>query len=426
MSDHVIEKLIQIVREDSSEALGCTEPVAVAYAGNVAGQYIDKKNISEIELETSKNIYKNGKSVKIPNTGSYGLDLAAAAGVLSQEAETPFLVFSMVTEQVMEQAEKLLKKGAVKVSYAEEGPDLYIRLRVRSGEEQAEVVISHAHTHVESIRVNGEEIFKDEYREKKIDDDFDIKSLSFAELKKYIDEAPDEMLAFTLRGVEVNRAAAEQGIKGFGSNLGRTLCELKQKGILPDSFVTDTRIMTAAAADMRMGGGECAIMTSGGSGNQGIGVILPIAMVAEHEHASGEKLAKALFFGHCINRYVKEYSGKLSGICGCAIGAGVGASAGVAYILGGTDRQIAGACTNIYANLTGVVCDGAKESCSMKLATSAEEAVIAAYLAVSGVISDANVGVIGGSIEETISNIGRLSRGAFKGVDDLMLQIIDR
>lgn len=149
-------------------------------------------------------------------------------------------------------------------------------------------------------------------------------------------------------------------------------------------------------------------------------------MVAQKENLDEDSLARALFFAHIINRYVKEYSGKLSGLCGCAIGAAIGASAGITFMLGGSEEEIAGACTNIFANLTGMVCDGAKESCSMKLSTSAEESIIAAYLALNGVVTDANVGIVGASIEETIANIGKLSHQGFSKADEVMLEIIDK
>lgn len=195
--------------------------------------------------------------------------------------------------------------------------------------------------------------------------------------------------------------------------------------MLPNNFITDTRILTAAAADMRMGGGTLPIMTSGGSGNQGIGITIPVYIVAKEENLDNDTLARGLFFAHVVNRYVKEYSGKLSGICGCAIGAGIGASAAIAFMLGGDEEQISGACINIYANLTGMLCDGAKESCSIKLSTSSEEAILAAYLSLNGMITNSDVGIVGDSVEDTILNIGRLSHEGFSKVDDLMLEIIE-
>lgn len=420
-----IEELKKIVKEDSTKALGCTEPVAVAYNANVAGSY-GKGNIEKIYCRVSKNIYKNGKSVKIPNTGSYGLDLAAAIGVLVEKSEEAFMVFSKVTEEILNKGKKLIEDGKVVVDYVEDSEDIYVSTKVIYTENTVEAITEKAHTHISKIIVDDEIIYEDELEEENTDSDFDITDLSFKELREIIESGDFEDFKFTLEGIDVNYKAAMEGLKLEGSNLGKALKELKDEGILADDFTTKARIMTAAAADMRMGGGDCPIMTSGGSGNQGIGLILPIAIVAEREGISDDRLSRALFFGHCINRYVKEHSGKLSGMCGCAIGAAIGASAGIAFLLGGGDKEIAGACQNIYGNLTGLICDGAKESCSMKLSTSAEESIIAAYLAVNGVISQPDVGILGESIEETISNVGKLSVDAFNEVDEVMLDIIEK
>lgn len=421
----VLESLIQIVKEDSNEALGCTEPVAVAYCANVAGENIDKDSIQKVDVVVSKNIFKNGKAVMIPNTGSFGLDLAAGVGILAPKSDDAYMVFSQVDESILEKAKKLMAEGKINVSYKKDLPDIYVEITATSNDDSITAVITGSHTHISKIIKNGKVILEIEYKKEKSSDDFDIKKLSFEEIRKLIDQTNAKEFFFTLTGIDVNKKASEEGLKGTSSNLGKTLNELKQKGILTDSAVTDARIYTAAAADMRMSGGKCPIVTSGGSGNQGIGVILPIAIVAENEGISRDDLAKSLFYAHLINRYVKEYSGKLSGICGCAIGAAIGATAGITWMLGGTDEQISGACSNIYANLTGVICDGAKESCSMKLSTTAAESVVAAYLSLNGVISKANVGVLGNTIEQTIANIGKLSHEAFSEVDDVMLDIIE-
>lgn len=426
--DGTLNELIKIVKTDSSKALGCTEPVAVAYCANVAANEIDKEKIKKVEIIVSKSIYKNGKFVKIPKTGKFGLDLAAALGIVVDKCDDGFMIFSDVDENSIKSAEKLLQEKEFSVKFKQDTESVYVDIKIETENGNSEAIIKHAHTNIYEIQKNGEIIYKQEEKEveEKRDAEFDIKKLSFKALKDIIDEAPYEKIAFVLEGIEINKEAAEEGLKGRGSSLGKTLNELKEKEVLPDNFVTEARIMTAAAADMRMGGGKCPIMTSGGSGNQGIGVILPIAITAEEEQVDEERLAKAIFFAHCINRYVKEYSGKLSGICGCAIGAAIGSAAGITWMLGGTDEQIAGACTNIYANLTGMICDGAKESCAMKLSTTAEESIIAAYLSLNGVISDKNVGIVGDTIEETIQNIGKLSHGAFTKVDDLMLEILDK
>ena len=165
-------------------------------------------------------------------------------------------------------------------------------------------------------------------------------------------------------------------------------------------------------------------MTSGGSGNQGLGVVLPITVVAEENHIEKERLVRAIFFAHLINKYVKIYTGKLSAMCGCAIAAGMGASAGISWILGGNDVQISGACQNMLSNLTGMICDGAKESCAFKLSTSAGEAVLAAYLANEDIIVRSNTGIIGDSIEGTIKNVGTLCRDGFTEIDSEIIDII--
>ena len=423
--EKILDSLIELIEEDVTEALGCTEPVAVAYCANVAGDFVNRDRIEAIDVYTSKNVYKNGKSVKIPNTGACGLDLAATVGVFAEKSEHAMQVFSRADDAVIARAKKFVADGKVRVAYLENTPDIYVRIELVAGKDHATAELAHSHTHIERVVVNGETVLDNEKKDAAdVETSLDMRSLSFSKLREIIDEAPFEKLAFTLDGVDVNMRAAMEGLKGYGSKLGKTLNELKQSGVLANHFVTDARILTAAAADMRMGGGNASIMTSGGSGNQGIGVILPIAVVAKKESASEDKLARAIFFGHAINRYVKEYSGKLSGICGCAIASGIGASAGIVYLLDGTDEQIAGACQNLYANLTGMICDGAKESCAFKLSTSAEEAILSAYLAKNGVVSEKGVGVLGNTIEETVLNIGKLSRKAFTHVDEEMLKII--
>lgn len=425
--EKILDALIELIEEDVTEALGCTEPVAVAYCANVAGGFVDRDKTTKIDVYTSKNVYKNGKSVKIPNTGACGLDLAATVGVFAEKSEHAMQVFGRADDEVIARAKAFVADGKVRVAYLEDTPDIYVRIELVAGKDRVTAELAHSHTHIERVVVNGETVLDNEKKDAAdVEPSFDMRSLSFAKLREIIDEAPFEKLAFTLDGVDVNMCAAMEGLKGYGSKLGKTLNELKKTGVLADHFVTDARILTAAAADMRMGGGNASIMTSGGSGNQGIGVILPIAVVAKEEGASDDKLARAIFFGHAINRYVKEYSGKLSGICGCAIASGIGASAGIVYLLDGTNEQIAGACQNLYANLTGMICDGAKESCALKLSTSAEEAILSAYLAKNGVVSEKGVGVLGNTIEETVLNIGKLSRKAFTHVDEEMLRIIGK
>ena len=430
--DDMQRELINIVGEDSTKAIGCTEPVAVAYAANIAADYLNKKEICKIILKVSKNIYKNGKAVKIPNTGDHGLDLAASLGAFTSKTDKAFLVFSNLTDEEIKKARDFVVEKQVRVyfeleneKFKEDIPDIYIEATLKTANDEVRAIISHSHSHISKIIKNGKVIVNNPFvRGEK--STFSIKDMSFEDLAKTVRVMDIKEIDFVLEGVDVNLKAAEEGLKGYGMGLGKKLNELKENKILPDNFISETRILTAAAADMRMGGGPLPIMTSGGSGNQGVGIILPVYLVAKHENLDDEILARGLFFAHIINRYVKEYAGKLCGICGCAIGAAIGSSAAIAFMLGGGQKEIAGACTNIFANLTGMLCDGAKESCSMKLSTSAEEAIIAAYLSLNGVVSEANVGVVGENIEQTIANIGKLAHQGFKSADKTILEIIDK
>ena len=200
--------------------------------------------------------------------------------------------------------------------------------------------------------------------------------------------------------------------------------DLESQGSLCSDPALRARILTAAGADFRMGGGDQPIMTSGGSGNQGLGVILPIAEVADCIQASEESLARALYLGHMINIYVKEYTGKLSALCGCAIASGIGASASIAWLLDGNEEQIEGAVKNMLSGLTGMICDGAKESCSMKLSRFGGEAVLSAYLAMSGIIVPDESGIVNHSVESTIKNIGTLSEKGMADTNEVLVSLI--
>lgn len=422
-----IEKLlIDIVKEDSNPALGCTEPVAVAFASAFAKKYATGK-IKNIKVTTSKSIFKNGKSVIIPKANGRGLDLAAALGVVGGNPDDGFMVLNDIDEEEIESAKKLVKDGISTATYTEVSPSVYVNVVLTTENEIVELDLRNSHTHVEWVKVNGKLVYENSFENGTSTSYEFLKDMSFKELTKICENIPIDKIQFVKEGIEMNKTAAFAGLKSdLGLRIGSTLTRLNAEGRLNIDVFTKARILTAAACDMRMGGGACPIMTSGGSGNQGIGVILPISVVADFENIEEEKLIRAVFFAHVINRYVKMYTGKLSSICGCAIAAGVGASAAITWMLGGDDEKIAGSCSNMLANLMGMICDGAKDTCSFKLSTSAEEAVLTAYLAMEGVMPEKNVGVIGSSIEDTIKNLGYLCEEGLDHADSAIINIINR
>ena len=424
MSD-IQDLLVDIVREDSKPALGCTEPAAVAFAGAFAKKYITGK-IENIRVITSKNIFKNGKSVIIPRAGEKGLDLAAALGVTGGYADDGLMVLKHINKQDIQSAKDMVTRGMVTVTYIEASPSIYVNIVLRTDKETVELELRDGHTYVEWVKVNGNVVYHIPFKKSQGTSYEFLKDLSIKELRQICEAIPIEKIQFVTDGIDMNKNASLAGLKSeSGLNIGSALMKLNSQGKLNMDVFTKARVLTAAACDMRMGGGEYPIMTSGGSGNQGIGVILPIKVVAEYENIGKEKLIRAVFFAHIINRYVKIYTGKLSSICGCAIAAGVGAAAAITWMLGGDDEKIEGSCQNILANLMGMICDGAKDTCSFKLSTSAEEAVLDAYLAMEGVIAEKNVGVVGSSIEDTIKNMGFLCKRGLDHTDAAILEIIN-
>ncbi|HLR34289.1 MAG TPA: L-serine ammonia-lyase, iron-sulfur-dependent, subunit alpha [Tissierellales bacterium] len=419
------EQLLNMVKEDTVPALGCTEPVAVAYATSVAKKYLEG-TVEKVRIYVSKNIYKNGKSVTIPNTKEWGLDLAAALGIIGGKSEEGLMVLKNINKNHIEEAHKILKEGKIKVEIKNPSPDIYVKAVLEDKVDIVEVVIINGHSNISSIKVNEKSIFKDKDAATNSNSVEFLKGLTFKEIREICEEIDIDDLIFIKDGITINKEAALRGIESSkGLGLGGALIKLKEKGKIPNDAPTKARIYTAAGADYRMGGGSCPIMTSAGSGNQGIGVILPISIVAEEHNISEERLLRAIFFGHVINKYVKIYTGKLSAMCGCAIGAGVGVSTAIAWMLDGNDEQISGAAQNILSNLTGMICDGAKATCALKLATSAEEAVLSAYLALENIIVEPKVGIVGSNIEETIKNLGNLSRNGFVKVDQVIIDIIN-
>ena len=421
--EELMEELLNIVKCETKPAVGCTEPVAVALAAATAKKHF-KGEVVKIDLKVSKNILKNGKCVTIPNTDLCGVDIAACLGEICGDADAGLSVFKNVNCDYVKEALKNIENNMIAVTAVCDSDPVFVQVDLIGKAEQVTVIIKGGHTNIEKVIVNGEVIFEKQANPQDNKCCEFIKKLSIREIREIIEEINLDKLDFIMDGVKMTKEAAAEGLKREkGLRWGASLIKLQQEGKIGKDCATTARILTAAGSDLRMGGGICPIMTSGGSGNQGLCVILPITVVAEDINASTEKLQRAVFFGHCVNNFVKKYTGKLSAICGCAIAAGIGAAAGITWLLGGTDEQIEGAILNMLANLTGMVCDGAKESCAIKLSTSAAEAVIAAYLSLNDTIVPMKTGIIGLSVEETIGNLGVLCREGFCKADDIMLEI---
>ncbi|MFH2067209.1 MAG: L-serine ammonia-lyase, iron-sulfur-dependent, subunit alpha [Pseudomonadota bacterium] len=423
-----------ILRMEVAPALGCTEPVAIALGAAAAASLLKGKEIESIELWVDPNIYKNGMAVSIPGTkGLSGLDTAAALGGLVGDPFLKMEVLAHVDDIVTQQASAFLTAGKVTVNLLSDHKGLYIKTIVKSGRETAESIIQDLHDNIVELSKNGKKIKKNPLltvQEKEGEGTLAsleswLTKLSLEQLFDLMDELDGEDLAFLEEGLRINLRLSDYGLKhGPGMGIGMALERLAIQKVLRRDMVLMAKILTSAAADARMGGVKLPAMTSAGSGNYGLTATLPIHAVSEFIETSSLNVMKAIGFSHIITAYIKAHTGRLSALCGCSIAAGASAAAAVTFLLGGTVHHIAGAIKNITEDLAGVICDGAKAGCALKLSTAAGSAVQAALFSLQGVTVMPTDGIIGFSPEQTMKNIGLISTDGMIEMDRTILKIM--
>ena len=416
-------------------ALGCTEPVAIALGAAAAASLLDRHTIDEIEVSVDPNIYKNGLAVSIPGTGGLsGLDMAAAIGACAGNPALKLEVLESVDEDDVPTAKKMIKEGRVKVNLLADHRGLHIETRVQSGDDYAESLIRGLHDNIVSLSLNGRPVTASELLSEPVGDGTEsptsaletwLKTLSLEQLIGLLDDLDADDLAFLQRGVDANMALANHGLKfGPGLGIGLALERLARQKLITRDMILAARILASAAADARMAGVKLPAMSSAGSGNHGLTAILPIWAVKQWVDCTEEATLKAIGLSHLITAYVKAHTGRLSAVCGCSVAAGAGAAAGVAYLLGGDQRHISGAIKNLTMDLAGVICDGAKGGCALKLATAAGTAVQSALFALQGVNVRSTDGIVGLSPEQTMRNVGTLSTEGMIETDRTILKIM--
>jgi len=423
-----------ILRIEVSPALGCTEPVAIALGAAAAASLLKGKKIETIELWVDPNIYKNGMAVSIPGTkGLSGLDTAAALGAIGGDPFLKMEVLSPVDAVITQKVSAFLAAGNVRVNLLSDHKGLYIKTIVKSGVNIAESVIQDLHDNIVELSVNGKKItkhpllaiFEKEGEGTLASLEKWLKELSLKQLFDLMDELDEEDLVFLEEGLRINMRLSDYGLKyGPGMGIGMALERLAIQKIIRRDMVLMAKILTSAAADARMAGVKLPAMTSAGSGNHGLTATLPIQAVSSFIETSKENVMKAIGFSHIITAYIKAHTGRLSALCGCSIAAGAGAAAAVTFLLGGTVTHIAGAIINIIEDLAGVICDGAKAGCALKLSTAAGSAVQAALFSLQGITVMPTDGIIGFSPEQTMKNIGLLATHGMIETDRTILKIM--
>ncbi len=410
-----------ILESEVIPAIGCTEPVAVALASATAREVIGEKPIA-IKVIVSSNVYKNSMAVGIPGTDQVGIEVAAALGVFGGEANKGLEVLSNV-EQGIDDALHFIKNYGVKVEVSDK-IGVFIDCTVFTEAGEGRCVIEGSHTNIVLIEKNGvgvktennpisENKTKQEYL-------FWLKNKKVGEIIDLVREIPFNEIRFMLEGRDMNLQVANLGLKekkGMGVGFFS-----KEQAIKTMEGYAAT--LTAAGADVRMAGIKLPVMSSAGSGNHGITAILPVVAIGELAKKSDEEISRALALSHLITVYIKIYTGKLSPLCGCAVAAGIGASTGIALLLGGEKHHIEGAINNMAANITGMICDGGKVGCALKLYNAASTAYLSANLALQGAVVPSDNGVIHERVEKTISNLGKLSFLGMGETDKIILEIM--
>lgn len=416
-------------------ALGCTEPVAIALGAAAAVSLLPSRQVDHIEIWTDPNIYKNGLAVSIPGTGGLnGLDMASALGAIGGNPALRLEVLDSIDDAAVSAAKQLVKTGRVKVNLLRDQVGLHIRTVVQGGGQSAECVIAGLHDNIVSLSLDGRTVSHSpllpqtaagDGKRRLTDLEDWLKGLTLDQLIDLLDELDDDDLTFLKSGVEVNMRLADYGLKhGPGLGVGRTLERLVRQKLIQRDMITAARILASSAADARMSGIKLPAMSSAGSGNHGLTAILPIVAVEKFITVDARTVLEAIGLSHVITAYVKAFTGRLSAICGCSVAAGAGATAGVTYLMGGTKLHIAGAIKNLAEDLAGVICDGAKGGCALKLATAAGTAVQAALFALQGVNVSFTDGIIGRSSEDTLKNIGTLTTQGMIETDRTILNIM--
>jgi len=423
-----------ILQMEVTLALGCTEPVAVALGSAAAASLLPNRQIDTIEVWVDPNIYKNGMAVTIPGSGGLaGIDTASALGATGGDPCRGLEVLDSLDDNSLRTALKLLKEGRVKVNLRDQS-GLYIHTRITSTSDTAESVIKDIHNNIISLTFNGQPVTDSPLiteppspsgKNRLAELEEWLRELTLRDIYELLDELDDDDLAFLQEGVDHNLKLAEHGLKyGGGLGIGKGIDRLLKQKLLVNDMATSARRLTSAAADARMSGAKLPAMSSAGSGNHGLTAILPIWAIKDFIDCDRTTVLKAIALSHIITGYVKAHTGRLSAVCGCSVAAGAGATAGITYLVGGDVDHMAGAIRNIMEDLAGVICDGAKAGCALKLNTAAGAAVQAALFSLQGINVKDTDGIVGSSTEHTVKNMGTLSNQGMVETDKTILKIM--
>ena len=432
-------EIIELIRKEVKPALGCTEPIAVALAVAKAMEIVDEKltclnsgwkmsDMYRLKVEVSGNILKNGMGVGIPGTGMVGLHIAAALGAVCGKSSYGLEVLHDLNDHAVEHSKRMVADGMVNVGLADTKKKLYVKATVEVADRFGYAVIEDDHDNIVETAFNGTILHSScttsengGSSESKTTLDY---NLTVKEIYEFAKTVSYEDIEFILESRTLNLALAEEGMSGnYGLRVGYCINHLENKEVFGGDFLSYAMSLTAAASDARMAGCTMAAMSNSGSGNQGITVTMPVIAYSLKYNTNDEELARALVLSHLVAIHIKGYLGKLSALCGCVI-ASTGSSCGLVYLRGGDYDQVCAAIKNMIGNITGMVCDGAKVGCAMKVASGVSSALQSAVLAREGICISEHEGIIEKDIEKTIQNLGRIGSIGMQHTDNMILDIM--
>lgn len=417
------ELYLKTLKKEVVPSEGCTEPIAIAYAASIAAEHL-KGEIKEVNIYLSKNVIKNALGVGIPGTGGVGIEIAAALGISIQKSYKKLTILSNFTEDELKKAKEIVDKNIINIKQKNTNKALYIEVELLSETSKAKVIIEDTHTNVTLIECD-DEIIMDNNSEVSEDLEEDYKLFKIADIYNFAKEADFDDIKFILESAKMNEKVSEEGLKGdYGLQVGSKIIQKGNFNLFSNDASNKIIAASAAASDARMDGCAMPIMTTAGSGNQGIACSIPVAQTARLLDKSEEELARALVLSNLVTIRIKKHMGRLSPLCGAGIAGATGASCGITYLLGGDLENINYCINNMISDLSGMICDGAKETCALKIATGTNAAIQCANLAMNGISATANDGIVAKDVEETIESIETLIQNGFKNVDDTILNIM--
>ena len=416
--------LINLIKQEVIPAIGCTEPMAVALCTAKSVETLGNKP-SEIKVYLSANVLKNAMGVGIPGTGGMiGLPIAIALGALAGKSEYLLEVLKDVNNNDVERAKMLIDEKIISISLKDNiNEKLYIEVICKSGNDQSRVIISGGHINFTYISHNDNVLLNRDTK-KSDKENSNNQELTLRKVYDFAMNTPIEDIRFILESSKLNKAAAEISFNNnYGHELGKLLSSTENHQMVGNNVFSKILSYTSAACDARMAGAKIPVITNSGSGNQGIAATLPVTIYAENIDASEECLIRALTLSHLTVIYIKQNHGRLSAQCGCVVAA-TGSACGLVYLMGGNYEHVSFAVKNMIANLTGMICDGAKPSCSMKVASGVATAVLSAMLAMSEKCVTSVEGIIDDDVDKSIANLTQIGSQGMIETDKMVLEIM--